>query len=205
MSVLSTILSFMVGNSDKPDVAKDEDNPMASKDIEEAFETSVSKVIPPENHKPNAFCAAAKTTISGHKYTVITVTKAMLVEDPGGIGSLLPSLFKVRFPSCVSKSIGFFRRANSLVYNQDASMNGLCYSVIAAPVEKSVELTVETVLKKQARAVFIVQGMTLLYRLEVASINKDTDTVNVEHVTYDVSSLLQYYAPTTSTNSVSYY
>lgn len=202
MSDISTILSRMAGKSDSAEI---EDNPMASKDVQADFETSVSKIITPEDHKPGAFLAAAKTTVTGHRYTVITVTKEMLVEDPGGIGSLLPSLFRVRFPDCVTKAIGFLRRANSIVYNHDDSMNGLCYSVIAAPVEPSVELTVESVLKKQVRAVFIAQGRNLLYRLELASINKDTDTVNVEHVTYDVSSLLQHYAPSTYTNSVSYY
>lgn len=188
------------------DTVAEEQGHIPTIDVEEKLEIELPRVIEPEDAKPNNYWSAAGIgTVTGWKYTEITVTKKMIVDDSTGVGSLLPSLFKLKFPVGITKSIGFMRRAHNVVYFQEKNLNGMCYSVIAAPICPSAKLTVNTMCRKEARAVFIVQGCKLFYRIELVSVDDKTDTANVEHVTYDISSLLQYYSPATTTTSVSFY
>jgi len=189
----------------KSDTVAEEQGHIPTIDVEEKLEIELPRVIEPEDAKPNNYWSAGMGTVTGWKYTEITVTKKMIVDDPTGVGALLPSLFKLKFPAGVTKTIGFMRRAHNVVYIQEKTLNGMCYSVLAAPICPSAKLAVNTMCKKAARAVFIVQGCKLFYRIELVSVDDNTDTANVEHVTYDISSLLQYYSPATTATSVSFY
>ena len=174
-------------------------------DVEAKLELELPRVIEPESVKPNNYWTAGTGTVMGWKYTEITVTKKLIVDDPTGIGALLPSLFKLKFPVGITKAIGFMRRAHNVTYFQEKTLNGMCYSVIAAPVCPSAKLAAAKMCNKAARAVFIVQGCKLFYRVELVTVDVKTDTANVEHVTYDISDLLQYYCPAATTTSVSFY
>jgi hypothetical protein len=189
----------------KDDTVVEEQEHVPTIDVEEKLEIELPRVIEPEDFKPNNYWSAGTGTVAGWKYTEITVTKKMIVDDPTGVGTLLPSLFKLKFPVGITKAIGFMRRAHNVVYIQEKTLNGMCYSVMAAPICSSAKLTANTMYKKAARAVFIIQGCKLFYRIELVSIDDITDTANVEHVTYDISSLLQYYCPATTSTSVSFY
>ena len=189
----------------KSDTVVEEQAHVPTIDVEENLEIELPRVIEPEDAKPNNYWSAGAGTVTSWKYTEITITKKLIVDDPTGVGSLLPSLFKLKFPAGITKSIGFMRRAHNVVYLQEKNLNGMCYSVMAAPICPSAKLTVNTMCKKAARAVFIIQGCKLFYRIELVSVDDKTDTANVEHVTYDISSLLQYYCPATTATSVSFY
>ena len=189
----------------KDDTVVEEQTHVPTIDVEEKLEIELPRVIEPEDAKPNNYWSAGTGTVAGWKYTEITVTKKMIVDDPTGVGALLPSLFKIKFPAGITKSIGFMRRTHNVVYLQEKNLNGMCYSVMAAPICPSAKLTANTMYKKAARAVFIIQGCKLFYRIELVSVDDKTDTANIEHVTYDISSLLQYYCPATTATSVSFY
>ena len=189
----------------KDDTVAEEQAHVPTIDVEEKLEIELPRVIEPEDSKPSNYWSAGTGTVAGWKYTEITVTKKMIVDDPTGVGALLPSLFKLKFPVGITKAIGFMRRAHNVVYIQEKTLNGMCYSVMAAPICPSVKLAVNTMCKKAARAVFIIQGCKLFYRVEIVSVDEKTDTANVEHVTYDILALLQYYCPATTATSVSFY
>lgn len=189
----------------KDDTVAEEQAHVPTIDVEEKLEIELPRVIEPEDSKPSNYWSAGTGTVAGWKYTEITITKKMIVDDPTGVGALLPSLFKLKFPVGITKAIGFMRRAHNVTYTQEKTLNGMCYTVMAAPICPSAKLTANTMCKKAARAVFIIQGCKLFYRIELVSVDDKTDTANVEHVTYDISSLLQYYCPTITTTSVSFY
>jgi hypothetical protein len=204
--MINTIRSiFGCRKSKSSDTVVEEQEHVPTIDVEEKLEIELPRVIEPEDAKPNNYWSAGTGTVAGWKYTEITVTKKMIVDDPTGVGALLPSLFKLKFPVGITKAIGFMRRAHNVTYAQEKALNGMCYTVMAAPICSSAKLTVNTMCKKAARAVFIIQGCKLFYRIELVSVDAKTDTANVEHVTYDISSLLQYYCPATTATSVSFY
>lgn len=203
LKMINTIRSIF--GCRKSDTVVEEKEHVPTIDVEENLEIELPRVIEPEDAKPNNYWSAGTGTVAGWKYTEITVTKKMIVDDPTGVGALLPSLFKLKFPVCITKAVGFMRRAHNVIYNQEKTLNGMCYTVMAAPICPSAKLTVNTMCKKAARAVFIAQGCKLFYRIELVSVADKTDTANVEHVTYDISALLQYYCPATTTTSVSFY
>lgn len=186
-------------------VVEEQEQRVPTIDVEEKLEIELPRVIEPEDAKPNNYWSAGTGTVAGWKYTEITVTKKMIVDDPTGVGTLLPSLFKLKFPVGITKAIGFMRRAHNVTYIQEKTLNGMCYSVMAAPICPSAKLTANTMYKKAARAVFIIQGCKLFYRIELVTVDDKTDTANVEHVTYDISALLQHYCPATTATSVSFY
>lgn len=169
--------------------------------VQAPIQLDVTPVTPKDTTKEKDFWTSATSTVFDDGYITINVTKRLITEDQNGVGSLLPSMFKVHIPTKLNSAISFARRAAHLVNSKHTELNGLFYTVIAAPVDKSVALTVSSTLKKQTRAVFIVQGATLLYRLEMFTV-KD-DTVSVESCTYDVSKLLSFYS--NSSDSVTLY
>lgn len=202
--MINTIRSIF-GCRKSDTVVEEQEQRVPTIDVEEKLEIELPRVIEPEDAKPNNYWSAGTGTAAGWKYTEITVTKKMIVDDPTGVGALLPSLFKLKFPVGITKAIGFMRRAHNVIYIQEKALNGMCYSAMSAPICPSAKLTVNTMCKKAARAVFIIQGCKLFYRIELVSVDDKTDTANVEHVTYDISSLLQYYCPATTATSVSFY
>jgi hypothetical protein len=202
--MINTIRSIF-GCRKSDTVVEEQEQHVPTIDVEEKLEIELPRVIEPEDAKPNNYWSAGTGTVAGWKYTEITVTKKMIVDDPTGVGTLLPSLFKLKFPVGITKAIGFMRRAHNVTYIQEKTLNGMCYSVMAAPICPSAKLTADTMYKKAARAVFIIQGCKLFYRIELVTVDDKTDTANVEHVTYDISALLQYYCPATTATSVSFY
>lgn len=143
----------------------------------------------------------AAGTITTGRYTEVQITKHMITDDLSSIGNLLPSLFRLRIPSKIASTVSYMRRSLHIVHKQCPQVNGMCYAVVVAPIESSVYCTIKTIAKKHARAVFIVQGSKLFYRLEFMSLGEDT--AEVEHCTYDISKLLPFYAPVS--NSTSFY
>jgi hypothetical protein len=202
--MINTIRSIF-GCRKSDTVVEEQEQRVPTIDVEEKLEIELPRVIEPEDAKTNNYWSAGTGTVAGWKYTEITVTKKMIVDDPTGVGTLLPSLFKLKFPVGITKAIGFMRRAHNVIYIQEKTLNGMCYSVMAAPICPSAKLAANTMYKKAARAVFIIQGCKLFYRIELVTVDDKTDTANVEHVTYDISSLLQYYCPATTATSVSFY
>lgn len=152
----------------------------------------------------STYIAQPRSTDVTAKFTSITVKSDAICDSSDADTSWLPSEFKVCIPKDMISVVGFGRRAMYLLDNQCKYDNGMFYMVVAAPIVKSVALAARTCTKKQPRAVFIIRGTKLYYRLELVSYNKDKTEAAVEHYTYDISELISFYGSNITT-SVTFY
>lgn len=184
--------AFSFGNNKLPDVWYKAPVPKAVEQDES--EQQYPLIIAEQEEKAPVWVSNSKAIISD-KYTHIQVAGTNLVSDPSAWSTVLPTLFVLKLPKPVVSSVNFLRRATHTIATQCNIMSGLQYAVVAAPVEKSVRLTVESKCpNSRVSAVFIAQGKQLLYRLEIEITNPKSGEVSMEYVTYDVTGTISFYS-----------